>query len=885
MNDRDNKRPDPDKLLHEITQKENKEKKGKLKIFFGMCAGVGKTYSMLQAAHKAKKDGLDVVIGFVETHKRVETEALVAGLEQIPLKDIDYRESIFKEMDIDAIIQRKPKIVLVDELAHTNIPGSKHVKRSQDVLELLDAGIGVYTTVNVQHLESRAETVRQITGTTIRETVPDSILERADEIELADITPEELLQRLSEGKVYTPEKSTQAIKNFFRKGNLTALREMALRLTAERVDYQLRDYMIEKKIEGIWKSGQRLMVAIGPSPYSAELIRWTRRLAYTMEATWIAVYVESDQVISEENKESLSKNFALAKELGAEIIITNDTDIVSALIRVAKEHNVTQLIIGKTRKQKIFHTSDFTKALLKNSGDIDVYIVGGEREAKKRVSYKNLTKFQTGVKQYFLSLLLIAITILGFYFVVDRIGYQTVSIALILLISLMPLLNFGRGPIIVSACISALLWNFLFIPPSFTFRINKVEDIAMFFLFFIVAIVNGVLTSRLRLQGSIIRLREQRTNALYNLSKELSASNSLNDVADVIVRNMKREFDAEVLLMFSNSEQKLSPTPHSLSSFTIGDSEWHIANWAFMNRQKAGKYTTTLPNATTQYIPLPGSRNSLGVIGIKTHDGKPFTFEQETLLQSFVTQITTTVEREIFNEMATRSLVESESEKLYKTIFNSISHELKTPITSIKAAVDSMDFNNTADTKSNNGSLFNEIRVAAARLNRLVDNLLDMTRLESGQLKLKLSWGDMADLTNSILNRVHDEASGHKINIEIKNDVPIFRFDFGLLEQAIINIVRNAIAYTPEKTPISIIVKKEENLCVIDIADKGAGIPEHAIGRLFEKFYRVPGTKTGGTGLGLSITKGFVEAHEGTITVKNKEDGGALFRIKIPMRK
>lgn len=874
------KRPDPLKLLNSIQKEEEKEKRGKLKIFFGMCAGVGKTYSLLESAHKSKRDKIDVVVGYVETHRRKETEKLVEGLENVPLKEIVYRDAKFYEMDLDAILLRKPQLVLVDELAHTNIPGSRHVKRFQDIIELLNNGIDVYTTLNVQHLESRAETVYQITGAQIKETVPDSIFANADEIELVDITPDELLQRLSEGKVYTSEKSQQAIQNFFRKGNLTALREMALRLTAERVDYQLRDYMVEKNITSTWKSGQRLMVAISPSPYSAKLIRWTRRLAYTMEASWIAVYVETDLKTSEENKESLKKNFELAKELGAEIITTNDIDIVNALTRIATENNITQIIVGKSRA---FRKSKVIERLLKESGEIDIYVVGGERPDVFSVLQNLISKFQSGKYQYLMSSLIICFVLLICYSLTAQIGYQAVSLILLLVISLMPLLNLGRGPMILAALISSLSWDYYFIPPQYTMHIDKIEDVLMLFIFFIVATVSGVLTSRLRTQQKLLTIRETRTNALYNLLKELAQGRSLNDLVDISIKNIKKVFDAESVIIFPINEKKLSPKPHSSSTFTLADTEWHIANWCFLDGQKAGKFTNTLPISDAQFIPLIGSRK-IGVIGLKFTNDQPLHFEQEILLEAFINQITINLEREQLNEFAKNALVLSESEKLYKTLFNSISHELKTPITTIIGAISSLVDESISNSTAVRNNLTREINIAAERLNRLVENLLDMTRLESGQMRLKLDWYEITDLIENVLKRLSSELVNHSVKTEIQENIHLFKFDFGLLEQALINVLHNSLIYTPEKSTITISVKEEKNVCKIEVSDNGPGFAEETLGKLFDKFYRIPGTKTGGTGLGLSIAKGFIEAHSGSITAKNRKEGGAVFIINIPMQ-
>jgi two-component system sensor histidine kinase KdpD len=886
MEDSEVNRPDPDVLLKKITQKEDKSTKGRLKIFFGMCAGVGKTYSMLEAAQKAKVDGVDVVIGIVETHKRAETEELTEGLEVIPLKEISYRESIFKEMDIDKILMRKPALVLVDELAHTNIPGSRHLKRYQDVLEIMNYGIDVYTTLNVQHIESRSETVKQITGTTIRETVPDSILEETDEIELVDITPDELLQRLAEGKIYTAERSRQAIENFFRKGNLTALREMSLRITAERVDKDLRDYKSEKNISDVWKSGQRLMCAIAPSPYSADLIRWTRRLAYSLEAPWIAVYVETDQKISEDNKNILLQNFKLVKELGGELITTQDVQLGSALVRVAKENNVTQIIIGKSRKsklQKIFAGRNFIKQLLSISGDIDVYVVGGDKTEEKDIFQEFKSRSHSPFAKYFLAALFVVLVTLASFNIQDAIGYQIVSMFFLLLISMLPIFNFGVGPVLFAALLSALSWDYFFIPPHYTFHIEKADDLFMFILFFIVASVPGYLSTKLRTQQTLLRLKEKRTAILYNLSKRLAGALNINDISEIVVDELKNNFSANVVLIFAESMKKLKAKPHTSSTFLIDDYEWVFAQWAFSANQKTGKFTNTLPSASATYYPIDSKSGVLGVIGLNFKNNQPLSFDQEELLNDLLNQINKTIEREYLDEIAKQSLLATESEKLYKTLFNSISHELKTPITTIIGAVSSFNDSKIFENKNSLTGIVNEINIAAERLHRLVENLLDMARLESGNLNLKLGWNSIADLIHSVTERLKNESKFHKLNIKIDEDI-VFRFDYTLLEQAIINIVHNALTYTPAGCEITIEGIQQNYNYILNISDNGNGFSEDALTKLFTKFYRIPGTKTGGTGLGLSIAKGFIEAHGGSITASNKSSGGAMFTIILPIK-
>lgn len=886
MIETDSSRPDPDKILDRIKKEESREVHGKLKVFFGMCAGVGKTYSMLESARKAIHEDIDVTVGIVETHNRIETEELLEGLERLPLKDIEYRGSHFREFDIDTALARKPSLILIDELAHSNIPGSRHRKRYQDVLELLNNGIDVYTTLNVQHLESRSEIVNRITGTVVRETVPDSILDRADEIELIDVTIDTLLQRLDEGKVYTPEKSTQAIQNFFRRGNLTALREMALRLTAERVDKELRDYKSENKIYQTWKSSQLLMVAISSSPYSADLIRWTRRLAYSLESRWIAVYVETNQNISEESQSTLTSNFNLAKELGAEVITTQGTDIVSSLIRIARENNVTQIIIGKTRSMnsfiRFFH-HNFVKELLRESGDIDVYVVGGESGGRSEFKWRENIISRSPFNRYTTSFVLILVLTIIFYLIGESIGYQAVSLLYLLTISILPLFNFGPGPILLAALTSAFSWDFFFIPPKFTFTIAKFEDTLTLILYFIVASVAGLLTSKIRKQQIFLSQKEKRTSHLYNLAKRLSAANSINDVAEIAVSQIRETFNSEIFILFYETLDKLKSKPHSSSTIMIDDNEWNIAQWVFINGQKAGKFTDTLPLSGFTFYPLRSKSGTLGVIGLQTTDSKRFSFDQEILLDTFLVQISSTLEREFLNEAAKKSLLAQESEKLYKTLFNSISHELKTPITTIIGAVSSLNDESISRSKRIVDNLLEQIKIAADRLHRLVENLLDMARLESGNLRLKLDWYPIQDLINSVLNKYAEEVKGRKLSINIPDDLPLLKFDFGLMEQALANILHNYLEYSPREYCITLEAKIISNNCLINIYDNGKGFATETLDKIFDKFYRLPGTKAGGTGLGLSISKGFIEAHGGNITASNRIEGGVIFSISLPI--
>jgi two-component system, OmpR family, sensor histidine kinase KdpD len=880
----DEQRPDPDLLLHALKKEEEHSMRGKLKIFFGMCAGAGKTYEMLKAAHEALGNGINVVVGYVETHQRLETEALLKGLSLIPRKKMNYKDVNLEEMDIDAILVKKPELVLVDELAHTNAPGSRHLKRYQDVQEILDNGIDVYTTLNVQHIESRADTVAQITGSIIRETVPDSVFDQADDVEVIDIPPDELLKRLDEGKVYTPEQSRSAVQNFFRKGNLTALREMALRLTAERVDHQLRDYMQSQRITGTWKSGQRVLVSISSSPSSVSLIRWARRMAYTMKASWIAVYVETSKPLSDSAKAQLIGNIKLARELGAETITTADENVAQALVRVAHQQNATQILIGKTRRRIPFAQTLLDK-LIDLSGDLDVYVVGEHDE--KLTPHKRffIPEIHSGIVQYAVAAATVFFAAMVCYPFAPHVGYQTVSLILLLIVALLPL-KLGTGPVLLAATMSALMWDYFFIPPQFTFVIEKPHDILMLISYFAIAIVTGVLTTRIRAQEKAVRQREENAMALYSLTKDLSVAKTQDEVAKAAVKNISKFFLSDVVIFLSESDGDIFKQAHPSSTVKVSEKEFGVAAWVYWNEKKAGRFSDTLPSAEGIYFPISGPRYPLGVIGIQPKNNKPMSFDQESLLQNFISQIASTLEREQLNEMTKKSIASIESERLYKTLFNSISHELRTPIAAIMNASEGLLAPNDGTKGANNGmreGLAQEIYTAAERLNRLVENLLDMTRLESGHVALKLDWCDVNDLVHSSLRKVQNELIGHQVQVHVPDALPLVKMDFALIEQVLTNLLHNASQYTPAGTAIRIRADVEAGHLVLIVSDNGPGFPKEALPKVFEKFYRVPGSRSGGTGLGLSIARGFVEAHRGTITVSNSMHGGAEFVIRLPL--
>jgi len=874
-------RPNPDDLLASIKEEEEKGKRGKLKIFFGMCAGVGKTYSMLQAAHIEKKKGADVVIGYVETHRRKETDALVEGFELIPRRKYTHKTATLQEMDLDVIIARHPQIVLVDELAHTNAPGSRHVKRYLDVQEILDNGINVYTTVNVQHLESRSEIVAQITGIIVRETLPDDVFETADDVELVDLTPDELLQRLKEGKVYTPERSREAVMNFFRKGNITALREMALRLVADRVDKQLHDYMQLKRIKGPWKSGVHLLVAVSYTRHSGKLLRWAKNLADMMGGRLQAIYIETTHDLTDLEREHLDKNISIAKQLGIQFRIITHTDKVKAIVDFAQKENITHIIIGKPKVRNLFtlfRLGNFVNRLIRYSGDIDVYILGSDSEVEDKYKFKaSLPSFTSSLNQYITTALTIAITASGFFLIKNLVGYQVVSFALLFVVSLLAFF-FGTGPILLAAILSSLSWDYLFIPPAYTLHIERPEDMLMLSMFFIIALLNGVLTSRIKRQETRIRKREERTHALYNLAKDLSVTSGIDEVLNLAVKDIRKYFSLESAFLLKDELGKLEKNIRHETALQFSENEWSIAEWTFAHSAKAGKFSDTLPSGHYTFYPLKGNTENIGVVALEHK--KVFTQGEEQFWEGFLPQISGKIEREFLRIDARNAFVLNESDKLYKTLFNSISHELRIPVATIMGASDALlsdDYQPETRT-----ALYKEIGIASIRLNRLIENLLNMSRLDSGRISPHLDWCDLHDLVNKVTQTLAAELKPFNLHVVLSDEMPLVKLDFGLMEQVIHNLLLNATQHAPEGSSIRLKFFYDNGMLMIQVMDRGPGFSSNDLNLVFNKFYRGESAISGGTGLGLSIVKGFVEAHNGTIVAENRNNGGARFTIKIP---
>lgn len=862
-------RPDPDALLAEI-QKDTRAARGRLFVFLGMCPGVGKTYAMLQMAHQRRAEGVDVVVGVVETHGRAETASLLKDLEIIPLKNIDHRDRVMEEMDLDAILQRQPRLVLVDELAHTNVPGSRHLKRYQDVLELLDSGMDVYSTLNVQHIASQIDTVQQITGVMVQETIPDSLLDQAYEIQLVDLSVDKILERLADGKVYQGKRAQLAAEGFFRDGNLTALRELALRFTAERVDRDLEDIRRSKRVVTPWKTNARLLVGVGVSPYAESLIRWTRRAATRLNCPWLVVWVEGSTLPSPEGQDRLARALTLARQLGAEVLSVTSDDVAQALLELARERNVTQIVVGKPARMG-WRRNRLVDRLVLESGDIDVCMVrptlGRTTSAPKREL--SATRHFYGTRsEYQQALLWNLILALSAWFLSPWTGYAFAALIFLLGIVLAAL-KLSRGPVLLVAALAALTWNFLFIPPVYSLTIQKPQDIVIFGMFFVVALSMGHLTARLRQRELAERRRQRQTAALLRVTQSAALAAEFDKGLQAALGVINELLGAETCLMLRLPDHTLASSAHAASLFQPDEKERGVAAWSFEHRQVVGRDTATLPRSQATWYPLQTSTSIMGVLGVMLPPQVSLDFTMKQTTEAFALQLALVLEKEHFIEAASRAEVLEASDRLRQILLDSVSHELKIPLAVIRAALEGM--------AGSGGAYAEEIATATARLQRIVDGLLQMTRLESRALKPHLDWCDVHDIITSAREFVGRALDQRELRMDIEDDFPLLKMDHRLLAQALANVLHNAVIYSDEPLPVDLSVKLSGGQLWIRVRDHGKGVPMGEEKRVFEKFYRIAGSPAGGTGLGLAIARGFVRALGGDISVRNHPDGGAEF--------
>ena len=878
-------RPDPDDLLARIQAQEKQRERGHLKIFFGYAAGVGKTYAMLEAAHQRKAEGIDVVVGYVETHQRVETENMLQGLEVIPPKTITYRNIDLPEMDIDQVLARKPQLVLVDELAHTNAPGSRHAKRYQDVEELLTTGINVYTTLNIQHLESLNDVVAQITGTKVRETIPDSVIDEVTDIELIDLPTDELLNRLKEGKVYVPEQAERAIEKFFRQGNLTALRELTMRRAAERVDDQMLSYMETRAISGPWQAGERLLVCISPGSVSERLIRTARRLADELKAEWSAIYVETPQQagISAEQRDRVDRMLRLAEDLGAKSISLPGQSVVETVTNYARSHNVTKIIIGKSRRsrwEKLLRNS-VADELIRQSGPIDVYFVNSEANPTITQSERPWQPHRPW-RRYLWATALVAVAT-GIGALVAPYISPTNLVVIYLLSTVLAAIFLGRGPAVLASVLSVAAFDYFFVPPHLTLAVTDTEYILTFFGLLAVSLVISYLTAQVREQAEAAQRREAQTAALYELGHDLTATVGLEAVAKTIISHISQTFSREVAIFLPEGGQlKLYSASPGL---VVAENELAVATWTFEHGQLAGRGTDTLPDASMHYQPLKTTRGVIGVLGVKPASPNSYMSpDQRRTLDAFVNQVALAIEGARLSEQARQTELLEATEKLQTALLNSISHDLRTPLVSITGALSSLDEDSPALDEEVRRSLIDTAREEAERLNRLVGNLLDISRLEAGAMHLHREACDVQELIGSSLEQIGTPLKNRQVKVDISPKLPLVDVDFVLFSRVLVNVIDNALKYSAPDKPVEIKAHSSSQFLDISVADRGEGIPVGDLERIFDKFYRVQRPdNVSGTGLGLSISKGIVEAHGGCIQAANRRGGGAIITVRLPL--
>jgi two-component system sensor histidine kinase KdpD len=885
------KRPNPDDLLARVEAEESQSRRGSLRIFFGYAAGVGKTYSMLKTAHRIQGEGQKVLVGYVEPHTRPDTLALLNGLETLPPKEVDYRGVRLREFDVDAALAKRPDVLLVDELAHTNVEGSRHAKRWQDVDELLAAGINVWTTLNVQHIESLNDVIGQITGIAIRETVPDHIFDAADELTLVDVSPEELLLRLKAGKIYLPEQAQRAIQSFFSKGNLTALREISMRQAARRIH---TDVELARRIQSVsqpWATADRLLVCVGPSPTTARVIRTAKRMAVALDAPWVAVAV--DTTSSPEAtlaKRRIAQHFRLAERLGAETDTIAGQDVARSILDYARSHNVTKIFIGKTHQPrwKRLLSNGVVDNILENSGVIDVYVIHGQKEANDSIDHQHVP-VRPPWKSYFDAACVVALG--GF----AAAAFKTMHLAdapantvmLFLAAVAYVAIRFGRAPAVFASVLAVSAFDFFFVPPYFTFAVSDAQFIVTFGVMLVISFVISTLTSRLKYQVESTRRRERHTAALYQLGKQLSSLYGGVFLVSAAAKKISEMCGGEVAVYL----QQPSGPPQLAFGYETEIAKHPVsvptAKWVIENDQVAGAATNTLPNAPALFVPLAASQRVLGAIAVRVPDAERLLDpEQRRLLEACASQLALALERDQMVIAAAEARIQAESEQVRNTLLNGVSHDLKTPLASIAGASTSLLEANSLDDNTKR-QLLQTVADEANRLNRLLENILQMSKLDAGAVKPNTQWHVLEEIVGSALRRCSGVLEGHTVQVHLAADLPLISVDGLLLEQVLVNLLDNAAQYTPPESTVTISASVDGQWLRIGVADDGPGLPPGSEEHVFEKFYRACLTPDGGrgSGLGLAICRAIASIHGGSIVAANRPNGGAEFVLRLPLAK
>jgi two-component system sensor histidine kinase KdpD len=886
-------RPSPDALLAKASKEESRA--GRLKIFLGAAPGVGKTYEMLTEARARLKEGTDVAVGVVETHGRKETEALTEVLEVIPRKRVSYKDRALDEMDIDAILARHPKLVLVDELAHTNAAGSRHPKRYLDVEEILNNGIDVYTTLNIQHIESLNDVVAQITHVRVRETVPDSILDRADAIELVDITPEDLIQRLRDGKVYIPQQAERALEHFFSPANLTALRELALRRTAERVDEQLLSEMQARAISGPWAAGERLLVCISEDPRAAGLVRYTKRLADRLHATWMVLYIETKRSLrlSEEERDRIADTFRLAQALGGEPVTVpgGDRRIADDVVAYAQANNITQIIVGKSTRSRMFELlhGSVVRDLLRRCGNISVHVIASAELDQGTIPKKSVRTAEDvqefDPRPYLAAIVAVALATGTSEVLWPWIGLENTD--LVFLTAIVGIaVRFGLWPSLFASAVSALCYNFFFTVPYYTFSVADPRNVVAILFFTVVAVIVSNVAARARSLALAAMSRARTTESLYVFSRKLSGVGTLDDVLWATAYQIALMLKVRVVLLLPEDgliEVKAGYPPEDF----LDQADLAAANWAWEHDRSAGRGADTLPGAKRLFLPMRTSRGAIGVVGIDSDKTGPLlTPDQRRLLDALIDQGALAIERVHLVDELDEAERRVYADRLRAALLTSISHDLKTPLAAILGAVGALKDLASSLSDQAKTDLLATILEESERLNRFIANLLDMTRLEGGSFKPNMALHDISEIVATALQRTSKLLAHHKVELEIPADLPMLELDPVLFEQVLVNLLDNAAKYAPPGSTLRISSWREDDRIKLQVADEGSGIPPEELERIFDKFHRVQkGDQVrAGTGLGLAISRGFVEAMGGSITATNRTDrSGAIFTVTLPI--
>jgi two-component system sensor histidine kinase KdpD len=882
-------RPSPEALLDAAKQ----EGRGRLKIFLGGAPGVGKTYEMLLSAQAKRREGIDIVVGIVETHGRRETEALLDGLAVIPRREVDYKGHRLTEMDLDGILKRRPQLVLVDELAHSNAPGSRHPKRYLDVEELIAAGIDVYTTLNIQHVESLNDVVARITRIRVRETVPDSILDQADDIEIVDIAPDDLIQRLQEGKVYVPHQAERAVRHYFQPGNLTALRELALRRAAQRVDDQLLSHMRAHAIAGPWAAGDRLLVCISEHPATAGLVRSARRVADRLHAPWTAIYIETarTQRLDDMERDRVAEHLRLAERLGASTITIPGRNIADEVIAYAEANNITQIVIGKSDRSRWFEILRGTVVheLVRKAGSISVHVISGEEsEPVPPKSVATRPRHEPFHPLPYIGSIAAVGLALGIAALIERfIGLQSISLVFLMAV-LASAIVWGLWPSLLAGLLSVLAYNFFFIPPLYTFTIADPENVLSLFFFALVAVVVSNLTAASRSQVISARARAKTTAELYAFSRKVAGIGALDDLLWATAYQISSMLKLHTVLLLPDKEGGSLTIASGYPPEDVLDSgDMAAARWCRDHNHAAGRGADTLPGGKWLFLPLRTGSGPIGVIGIDRDEPGPLlTPDERRLLDALIDQAAVAIERVSLARGLAETRVLAETERLRAALLTSISHDLRTPLASIIGTVSSLRSYADKYEPPERDELLATLQDEAERLNRFVGNLLDMTRLESGAIELKLDLADIAEIVGAALQRAGNVLAHHRIEVEIAADLPMLRLDAILFEQVLFNLLDNAAKYAPAGSRIDIRARCDGDVVALEVADEGPGIPPGDLERIFDKFYRVQAQdrRRAGTGLGLAICRGFIEAQGGHIEARNRRDrSGAVLTVRIPV--